>query len=51
MLLPKNQKKAIYSFPPTNKWPDRDIKKYNESISQSICELKLKQLGKAIANN
>ncbi len=39
VLLPRDQKKAIYSLPPSNKWLDREAKQYDGGVPQSICQL------------
>ena len=51
MLYSKDQKKTTYSLLSINKWLDREAKQYNKSISQSIYQLRIKQLNKAIAKS
>ncbi len=42
VLLFRDQKEAIYSLLPTNRWLDQDTKQYNKSVPQSICQLEAK---------
>ena len=51
VLLPRNQKDAIYSFLPSNKLPNRETKLHNRGISQSIYKLRVRWLDKAIVNS
>ena len=44
-------KKAIYSLLALNRWPDQETKEYNWSVLQSICQLRVRWLGKAAVNN
>ena len=50
ILLPKDYKKAFYSLLTTNKWLNKEVKQYDESVPQGICQLVIKQLGKVVAN-
>ncbi len=50
VLLSRDQKEAIYIFPPSNRWLDRETNYYNRRIPQSICQLRVRWFGKAIAN-
>ena len=50
MLFPRNQKKAMYSLPPPNRWPNRATKLHNGGIPQSIYQLGARWLGKATTN-
>ncbi len=38
ILLFGDQKEAIHSLPPSNKWPDREAEQHNGSVPQSICQ-------------
>ena len=40
MLLPRDQKKAIYSFSPPNKWPDGATEQHDGVVPQSIYQLR-----------
>ncbi len=50
VLFLRHQEKAIYSLPPSNRWPDWETKQYDGSVPQSICQLGAGWLGKTIAN-
>ncbi len=51
ILLLKNQIKVIHNFLSIDGWPDGEAKQHNKSVSQSICQLGVKQLGKVITNS
>ena len=51
MLLLKNQKEAIYNLLLPNRWSNRETEEHDRSVSQSIYQLEVKQLGKIIANS
>ncbi len=51
VLLLRHQKEAIYCLPPSNKRPNWETEQHNRSIPQSICQLGVRQLGKAITND
>ena len=51
VLLLRNKKKAIYSLLFSNEWLNREAKQHNGSVSQSVCQLQVRWLGKAVAND
>ncbi len=51
MLLPRDQKKAIHSLLPSNRWPEREAEQHNGSILQSIHQLGARRLVEFAYNN